>query len=89
MDNLRPQYVLFANLMELSLEEFAIATRGIEPKPCIQGFDPESFLKKEPQLANSKVNDLQVWLETEYSDGRRIFNGWMLLAAIQSQSGGR
>ncbi|MBD2156266.1 hypothetical protein [Leptolyngbya sp. FACHB-16] len=74
----------FNELVELPLAEFAEATKGINPKPCAPGFEPEAFLLREPRFARLPVKRLQSRLETEFLEGERIFSDWMLLAAEQA-----
>jgi hypothetical protein len=82
-----PDLSQFAELLALSLAEFAEITTGVTPKPCLAGFEPEAFLRIAPHLANTPVNLLRKQIEAEYPDGKRIFNGWVLLAAEQAQRG--
>lgn len=76
----------FAELLALPLAEFAEVTKGIDPKPCLTGFEPEAFLAANPHLAKDPVNLLRAHIEAEYSDGKGLFNGWVLLAAEQAKS---
>lgn len=82
-----PDLSQFAELLALPLAEFAEATKDISPKPCLPGFEPEAFLLMAPHLAKTPVNLLRPQIEAEYPDGKRIFNGWVLLAAEQTKSG--
>jgi hypothetical protein len=76
----------FAELLALPLAEFAEVTKDINPKPCLPGFEPKTFLLTAPHLAQTPVNLLRAQIEAEYLDGKRIFNGWVLLAAEQTKS---
>lgn len=74
----------FSELMALPLGAFAEATKNISPSPCIPGFEPKSLLLIEEKLQHIQTNELQDWLNKEYLDGSRIFNGWLRLALIQA-----
>lgn len=87
MTDYDPDLSQFAELLALPLAEFAEATKDINPKPCLPGFEPETFLLRAPNLAKTPVNLLRRQIEAEYIDGERIFNGWVLLAAMQAKNG--
>lgn len=84
MTEISPDYGRIAELMALPLESFVEATKSVKPMPCIPSFEPEAILQVEPRLSTVPVREVRSWLEKEYLDARRIFNGWLRLAAVQA-----
>ncbi|MBD2153149.1 hypothetical protein [Leptolyngbya sp. FACHB-16] len=77
-----------AELMALTLKEFAQATKHVADKPCAPGLEPKAFLVSEPQFAEIPVTQLGVMLVQKHRRGLKIFSGWAQLAVRQAANEG-